>query len=30
LDDPVSNCSIPYTDFKPLIMTYIFKHWQDS
>ena len=30
LDDPVSNCSIPYTDFKPLIMTYIFKRWQDS
>jgi hypothetical protein len=25
LDDPVSNCSIPYTDFKPLIMTYILK-----
>ena len=30
LDDPVSNCSIPYTDFTPLIMTYIFKRWQDS
>jgi hypothetical protein len=30
LDDPVSNCSIPYTDFKPLIMTYILKRWQDS
>ena len=29
LDDPVSNCSIPYTDFKPLIMTYILKRWQD-
>ena len=25
LDDPVSNCSIPYIDFKPLIMTYIIK-----
>jgi hypothetical protein len=30
LDDPVSNCSIPYTDFKPLIMKYILKRWQDS
>ena len=30
LDDPVSNCSIPYTDFKPFIMTYILKRWQDS
>jgi hypothetical protein len=27
LDDPVSNCSIPYTDFKPFIMKYILKHW---
>ena len=30
LDDPMSNCSIPYTDFKPFIMKYILKHWQDS
>jgi hypothetical protein len=30
VDDPVSNCSIPYTDFKPLIMTYILKRWQDN
>jgi hypothetical protein len=30
LDDPVSNCSIPYTNFKPLIMTYILKRWQVS
>jgi hypothetical protein len=29
-DDPVSNCSIPYADFKTLIMKYILKHWQDS
>ena len=30
LDDPVSNCSIPYTDFKPFIVKYILKRWQDS
>jgi len=30
LDDPIFNCSIPYTDFKPFIMKYIFKPWQDS
>ena len=30
LDDPVSNCSMPYTDFKPLIMKYILKRWQGS
>jgi hypothetical protein len=23
LDDPVSNCSIPYTDAKPFIVKYI-------
>jgi hypothetical protein len=23
LDDPISNCSIPYTDFKPFIIKYI-------
>ena len=27
--NPVSNCSIPYTDFKPFIMTYILKRWKD-
>ena len=25
LDDPVSNCSVPYTDFKPFIIKYILK-----
>ena len=30
MDDPLSNCSIPYTDFKPFIMKYILKRWQDS
>jgi hypothetical protein len=30
LDDHVSNCSIPYTDFKSFIIQYILKHWQDS
>jgi hypothetical protein len=30
LDDPVSNCSIPYTDFKPFIVKYILKRWQVS
>ena len=30
LDDPVSKCSIPYYDFKPCIMKYILKRWQDS
>ena len=30
LDDPVSNCSIPYTDIKPFIVKYILKRWQDS
>jgi hypothetical protein len=29
-DDPVSNCSIPYTDIKPCIVKYILKRWQDS
>ena len=23
LDNPISNCSIPYTDLKPCIMKYI-------
>ena len=23
LDDPMSNCSIPYTDYKPFIMKYV-------
>jgi hypothetical protein len=30
LDKPISNCSIPYTDFKPFIVNYILKLWQDS
>jgi hypothetical protein len=30
LDKPISNCSIPYTDFKPFIIKYILKRWQDS
>jgi hypothetical protein len=30
LDDPVSNCSIPYTDIKPFIVKYILKRRQDS
>ena len=30
LDDPVSNCPIPYTYFKPLIMKYILIRWQGS
>jgi hypothetical protein len=30
LDDPVSNCFIPYSDIKPLIVKYILKRWQDS
>jgi hypothetical protein len=30
LDKPISNCSIPYTDFKPFIVKYILKRWQDS
>jgi hypothetical protein len=30
LDDPVSDCSIPYTDIKPFIVKYILKRWQDS
>ena len=25
-----ASCSIPYADFKPLIMKYILKRWQDS
>jgi hypothetical protein len=30
LDDPISKCSIPYTDCKPFIVKYILKRWQDS
>jgi hypothetical protein len=30
LDNPESNCSIPYNYFKPLIMEYILKRWQCS
>ena len=29
LDDELSNCKIPYTDFKPLIRKYIFNLWND-
>jgi len=30
LDNPVSNCSILYIDFKSFLMKYILKRWQDS
>jgi hypothetical protein len=30
LDKPISNCSIPHTDFKPFIVKYILKRWEDS
>jgi ribonuclease HI len=30
LDDPVSNCFIPYTDIKPFIVRYILTRWQES
>jgi len=30
LDKTISNCSIPYTDFKHFIVKYILKRWQDS
>jgi hypothetical protein len=30
LDAPISYCSIPFTDFKPFIMKYILKPWQNS
>jgi ribonuclease HI len=30
LDDPISNCSILYSDIKPFIVKYILKRWQDS
>ena len=30
LDEPISNCSIPYTDYKPVIVKYILMRWQDS
>ena len=30
LNGPVSNCFIPYTYFKPFIVKYILKCWQDS
>ena len=30
MDDPVSNCSILYSDIKPFIVKYILKRWQDS
>jgi len=30
LDKYISSCSIPHTDFKPFIVKYILKCWQDS
>jgi len=30
LDDRVSNCSIPYSDFKPFMINYILKRRKDS
>jgi len=30
LDNPISNCSIPYANVKPFIIQYILKRWQDS
>ena len=30
INKPISNCSIPYTDFKPFLVKYILKRWQDS
>jgi hypothetical protein len=30
LDNPISNCSIPYSYFKAFIMKYILKRWQVS
>ena len=30
LDNPIFNCSIPYTNCKPFIIQYILKRWQDS
>ena len=30
MKDPVSNCSVLDTDFKPFIMNYILKRLQDS
>ena len=30
LYDPVFDCSLPYSDYKPFIMKCILKRWQDS
>ena len=30
LDEHISNCFIPYTDYKSCIMKYILKRWYDS
>ena len=30
MNNPISNCYIPYTNVKPFIMKYILKRWQDS
>ena len=30
LDNPIANCSIPYTHFKPFVVKYILTRWQDN
>jgi hypothetical protein len=30
LDNPIANCSIPYTHFKPFVVKCILTRWQDS
>jgi hypothetical protein len=29
-DNPLTSCSIPYTDLRAIIMNYVLKRWQDS
>jgi hypothetical protein len=29
-DNPLTSCSIPYTDLRAIIMNWILKRWQDS
>ena len=29
-DNPLTSCSIPYTDLRAIIMNWIYKRWQDS
>jgi hypothetical protein len=29
-DNPLTSCSIPYTDLRIIIMNYVLKRWQDS